>query len=61
MRNRRLQVAVRVSNCIINIRAWDWHFQVTRYGKVRVVRNSYHRNTGWRDGRFAIYDFWPFK
>jgi len=50
-----------MSDCIINIRAWEWHFQVTRSGKVRVIRNSYHRDTGWEHGRFAIYDFWPFK
>jgi len=50
-----------MSDCIINVRAWDWHFQVKRSGKVHVIRNRYHRDTGWQDGLFAVYEFWPFK
>lgn len=50
-----------MSDCLINIRAWDWHLQLKRSGKVSVSRNAYHRDNGWPNGFFSIYEFWPFK
>lgn len=50
-----------MSDNLFNIRIWHWHLQLSRSGKFRLVRNTWHRDHDWPDGYFAVYDFWPFR
>lgn len=50
-----------MSDCLVNIRVLDWHFQLTRSLKIRVLNNGYHRKNNWPDGWFSVYEFKPFR
>jgi hypothetical protein len=49
-----------MSNLIVNIRFFDWHFQVDDTWRPSVSRNSYHRENGWPDGRVRIHQWFGY-
>lgn len=48
-----------MSNCLINIRFFMWHFQVTKNFVFSWTYNDAHKDL--KHGWFAIYEFRPFK
>lgn len=50
-----------MDNTIINIRFLEWHFMIERgRWKPRLLRNTWHYDTAWRDGRFRVYRFFGY-
>lgn len=44
-----------MSDKLINIRVFGWHFGVTRNWLPFLSYNSYHEEAGWPDGLFSIH------
>lgn len=44
-----------MSNLIINIRILDWHFQVAKPFRFRLVKNDYHSTNKYPHGVWCIY------
>lgn len=48
-----------MSDCYINVRLGLYHLKLTRSWRIRIERNDIH--LGYPHGRFAVYEFKPFK
>lgn len=47
-----------MSNAFVNIRIGSVHFQILRDRPwLRISRNDWHRDNGWPDGWFSVYQF----
>lgn len=47
-----------MSDLYINIRIFDWHFQVSDKWKVRISNNAdSHSRKNYPDGKFRVYQF----
>lgn len=46
-----------MSDLYVNIRFLQWHFQVSFTGKITISKNPFHKENGYPDGYFSIYQF----
>jgi hypothetical protein len=49
-----------MSSDLINIRIGSYHLHIERGFRIRVGRNDYHKQKGWPDGYFAVYQFFGY-
>lgn len=50
-----------MSNDLINIRFFSWHFHWPKSHRPYFSRNDYHKFQNWPDGYISVYDFFGLK
>lgn len=47
----------KMNNLIINIRVLNWHYQVSKTIRIRILKNDYHSKNKYPQGLWCIYTF----